>query len=154
MPDDFYDRDILDWAEQQAALLRRVAAGERVNAFVDWPHVIEEIEDLGRAELHACEGYLRQAMVHLLKLSTGADEPAAHWRAETLGFLAEAAARFTPAMRARIDLAALYVRARRQALAAAEGVGAIPAACPWALDELLSDAAEIEALVSAVVLAP
>jgi len=79
--------------------LRRLAAGERVNATVDWPNLIEEVEDLGRAEFHACESLLRQAMLHLLKLHSGADAPAAHWRAETLGFLDNAAARFSPAMR-------------------------------------------------------
>jgi hypothetical protein len=99
MPVDLYDRDILIWSEHQAALLRRLAAGERVNETVDWPNLIEEVEDLGRAELHACESLLRQAMLHLLTLHSGADAPAAHWRAETLGFLDDAAARFSPAMR-------------------------------------------------------
>ena len=39
-----YDTDILDWSERQAALLRRLANGERVNDAVDWPNVIEEVE--------------------------------------------------------------------------------------------------------------
>ena len=55
MPDDLYERDILSWAERQSALLRRLANGERLNEAVDWPHVIEEIEDVGRSELRACE---------------------------------------------------------------------------------------------------
>ena len=46
MPDNLYLLDTLAWSEQQAALLRRLAAGERVND-LDWPHVIEEIEDAG-----------------------------------------------------------------------------------------------------------
>ncbi len=49
MPDDMYDRDALVWSEQQAVLLARLARGERVNDAIDWPHVIEEIEDVGRA---------------------------------------------------------------------------------------------------------
>jgi hypothetical protein len=36
MPDDLYQRDVLTWAEQQAALLRSLAAGERINAAIDW----------------------------------------------------------------------------------------------------------------------
>jgi hypothetical protein len=47
MSDDLYDDDILWWSEQQAELLRRVAAGERVNDQVDWDNVVEEIEALG-----------------------------------------------------------------------------------------------------------
>ncbi len=75
MPDDLYGRDILIWSGRQAALLRRLAAGERVNEAVDWPNLTQEVEDVGRAELHACESLLRQAMLHLLKLHSGADAP-------------------------------------------------------------------------------
>ena len=43
-----YDADILLWAEYQAALLRRRAAGELVNeAEMDWSNIAEEIEDVG-----------------------------------------------------------------------------------------------------------
>jgi hypothetical protein len=47
---DLYD-DVLLWSERQAALLRRMAAGERVNDQVDWENVAEEIEDVGRSSL-------------------------------------------------------------------------------------------------------
>jgi hypothetical protein len=33
---DLYEADILMWSEHQAELLRRMAAGERVNDQVDW----------------------------------------------------------------------------------------------------------------------
>ena len=42
MSDDLYDDDILWWSEQQAELLRRVAAGEGVN-----DQLVEEIESGG-----------------------------------------------------------------------------------------------------------
>ena len=80
MSDDLYDRDALAWSERQAALLRRVARGERVND-VDWDHVVEEIEDVGISELNAVQSHLEQILVHLLKLrgwpEVGADQ---HWR--------------------------------------------------------------------------
>ena len=41
---DLYEADILEWSEQQSRLLRRLAAGERVNDQVDWGNVVEEIE--------------------------------------------------------------------------------------------------------------
>jgi hypothetical protein len=56
---DLYDTDILEWSDHQAALLRRVAAGERVNE-VDWPNIIEEVESVGREQLHAVESLLVQ----------------------------------------------------------------------------------------------
>lgn len=45
-----YDTDVLAWSEKQAALLRRIAAGERLNATApDWPNITEEIESVGGA---------------------------------------------------------------------------------------------------------
>ena len=44
---DLYDTDILAWSDRQADLLRRMAAGERVNDQVDWENVAEEIQDMG-----------------------------------------------------------------------------------------------------------
>ena len=65
---DLYDTDILEWSERQGALLRRIAAGERVNdADVDWPNIVEEIESVGNEQLHAVESLLVQALVHMLK---------------------------------------------------------------------------------------
>jgi hypothetical protein len=47
-----YDEDILAWSERQGALLRRIAAGERVDDHdLDWDNVAEEIERVGRSQL-------------------------------------------------------------------------------------------------------
>ena len=51
MPDGLYERDVLAWSERQSALLRRLAAGERLNKTIDWPNIIEEMEDL--AEMYS-----------------------------------------------------------------------------------------------------
>ena len=136
-----YERDALAWAEQQAALLDRMAAGERLNQAVDWANVIEEVRDVGLSELRTCQSLLLQAMVHLLKLHAMPDaQAAAYWREEAGTFLDDAAQRFTPSMRQRIALEALYARAIRRArtlLTDAETKTALPEACPFALDELL-----------------
>ena len=60
---DLYKTDALAWSEQQAALLRHVAEGERTGEMVDWPNVIDEIEATGRAQLDACESLLGQALL-------------------------------------------------------------------------------------------
>ena len=147
MPDDLYERDFLVWSETQAALLRRMAAGERVNAELDWPHLIEEVEDLGARELRVCESLLRQAMVHLLKLKAGADWPESHWRSEVSVFLADARAAFTPAMRQRIDVNTLYRRAVRIVRDGNVAVE-VPAESPWPLDDLLDENAAIDVLLA------
>jgi hypothetical protein len=44
---DLYGEDIQLWSKRQSALLRRLAAGERVTDQVDWPNVVGEIADVG-----------------------------------------------------------------------------------------------------------
>jgi hypothetical protein len=91
--------------------LRRVAGGERVND-VDWTHVVEEIEDVGLSELNAVRSYLRQILVHLLKLHGWPTLSAArHWRSEIVASPTDAQHRFAPSMRQRIDLGVIYARA-------------------------------------------
>jgi uncharacterized protein DUF29 len=150
MPDGLYERDALAWAEQQADLLRRLAAGERLNAAVDWPNVIEEVQDVGLSELRACQSLLQLAMTHLLKLHAWpGSRAAAHWRGEAGAFLDDARRRFTPSVRRRVGLDDLYASALRRARATedhAEAPRALPETCPFTLDELLAgDIAELAA---------
>ena len=108
-----HDTDILVWSEHQADLLRRHAAGERANdGAIDWPNIIEEIEDLGRSELRSCRSLLRQALRHMLKAEAwpqARDAPG--WRADAINFLRQARDAFTPSMRQKIDLDELYADA-------------------------------------------
>jgi Domain of unknown function DUF29 len=139
---DLYDADILAWSEEQAALLRRLAAGERVNDRIDWPHLIEEVESVGNEQLHAVNSLLLQALVHILKAMAWPDSrDAPHWRAEAELFRAQAADRFVPSMRQRIDLERIYRRARRAMPETIDGVAPlpVPATCPHTLEELLRD---------------
>lgn len=152
MPGGLYERDALAWAEQQAELLRRLAAGEGVNEAVDWPNVIEEVQDVGLSELRSCRSLLRQALVHLLKLHAWpGSQAAAHWRAEAVGFLADAQDRFSPSMRQRLRLDDLYGTALDQARAETDESGppcSLPEACPFALDDLLGGRRDITELVA------
>ncbi len=146
-----YERDALAWAEQQAALLDRLAVGERLNEAVDWPNVIEEVRDVGLAQLTACRSLLRQAMLHLLKLHAWPDSSATpHWRSEIRTFLVDAQDRFTPSMRQRIDLGELYAKAlylMQEEINANSEARPLPEACPFTLDELLSTQPDVTALL-------
>jgi len=139
---DLYDVDILDWSERQAELLRRMAAGNRVNDEApDWPNIIEEIEAVGRGELRACESLLVRALLHDLKAEAwpqSRDVP--HWRAEARGLRRDAARAFTPSMRQRIDLASLYADALVRLPDSIDDAPPLPvsADCPVTLDELLA----------------
>jgi hypothetical protein len=137
-----YEADILEWSEHQAALLRRVAAGERLNGEdLDWSHIIEEIESVGREQLHSVESLLAQALAHMLKaeawpLST--EVPG--WQAEARRFRDDAASRFAPSMRQYISMPKIYARALRAMPETIDGQLPLPIAgeCPVSLEELLN----------------
>jgi Domain of unknown function DUF29 len=138
---DLYDADILEWSEHQAALLRRLAAGERVNDQVDWENVIEEVESVGNEQLHAVQSLLVQAFRHMLKAEAWPQHrDAPSWRADAIDFRGQAAQRFAPSMRQRIDLAKLYGRALRALPETMDGLAPLPVpdVCPVTLDELLA----------------
>jgi len=150
MPDDLYWDDTLLWSERQSALLRRLAAGERVND-VDWEHVIEEIEDVGKTELRACTSLLQRATEHLLNLTLWPDNEAAlHWRAEVRVFLREARRAFSPSMRQNIDLPEVYADSIETIgeTDTAHLLAQAPPKCPFALNDLLGARPNLDALLA------
>ncbi len=156
MPDDLYERDALTWGETQSGLLRRLAAGERVNEQIDWANVIEEVQDVGLSELRACRSLLVQAMRHILKLGAWPNSLArSHWFEEAATFLLDARRAYTPSMRQRIDIASLYHDALAVVLLVTDDSGpraGLPEVCPFTLDDLLGGG--VEALSDAVASPP
>ncbi len=139
---DLYETDILEWSDRQAALLRRVAAGEAPNEPPDWANIIDEVESVGRSELRACESHLVMALLHDLKCEAwprSTEVP--HWRGEARRQRDEARAAFTSAMRRRVDVAALYRRALNALPTTIDGQPPLPVppTCPVSLDDLLGD---------------
>ena len=137
---ELYADDILLWSERQADLLRRIAGGEPVNERPDWVIIIEEVESVGREQLHAVESLLLRALAHMLKAQGWPEaRDAPNWQADARGFRAQARRRFAPSMRQNIDLAGIYADALG---ALPEGMDAQPPqplwpACPMPLGELL-----------------
>jgi hypothetical protein len=126
---DLYEDDFLLRSESQAALLRRLAAGERVNdRDLDWANLSEQIEAVGRGELRAVESLLTQAIVHCLKQACwpeSAEVPP--WQGEEIRFRQEAADAFSPSMRQQIDLERINRRAVQRLPAAIDGQPSGPA---------------------------
>jgi hypothetical protein len=138
---ELYQDDILLWSERQSELLRRLASGERVNDQVDWENVIEEVESVGREQLHAVESLLLQAFVHMLKAEGWPlARDAENWRADARGFRAQARRRFAPSMRQKIDLPGIYADAIKALPDRMDGQSPQPVSqiCPMTLDELLA----------------
>ena len=141
---DLYETDVVLWAEQQADLLRRVAGGERVNDQVDWDNVIEEVESVGRSERDTVMSLLTNILDHKLRLIGWPDHPAAnHWQHELRAWLARVAKRHRASMHIADEMADLFRIARLDTdahmLAAGPPGAALPASCPWTLDELLAE---------------
>jgi hypothetical protein len=144
-----YDDDILAWSERQSVLLRRVAAGERVNdADLDWPNIAEEIEQVGRSERSALSSHIALIIEHLMKLDTSpAAEPRAGWQ-ETILRARGAVERLTEESPSLRPLATRMIRkelprARRIAAAALNAHGGQPrvafSALTYSEEQVLGD---------------
>jgi hypothetical protein len=150
MPDDLYDRDLLAWSRTQAERLRRIARGERVND-VDWDHVIEEIEELGRSELRAVRSPYAVALLHALKVVSWPGHGANRtWQVEIATFLLQARERFEPGMRQHLDVAGLYASALRQieGLAVEEPPQQVAEATSLTVEELIDPGLTAAGLVA------
>lgn len=141
-----YDNDIYAWAEQQAAVLRRLAETRRdLPNDLDLEHVAEEIEDVGKSELNRTQSLLTQTLVHLIKAHADpASRARGHWIGEALHLQFDARRAFSPSMRRLIDLDDLWRGAVRIATAKLYAFGveaspALPPRCPFTLDEILAD---------------
>jgi hypothetical protein len=79
---ELYETDFMAWCEAQAEVLRSQAYDQ-----LDLIHLIEEIEDMGREQFRKTTSLVRQIIIHILKLNTFPDDPAAnHWQSEIAAF--------------------------------------------------------------------
>ena len=122
-----YEADILAWSERQGTLLRRLAAGERVNdADLDWPNIAEEIETVGRSERAALSSHIGNVLEHLIKLQISpATDPRAGWKETILRGRSEAEEllRDSPSLRPSVgDIIARRLPTARRLAVAALGV--------------------------------
>jgi hypothetical protein len=134
-----YDDDFYAWTQEQAELLRRLPA---VSNPLDSQLIAEEIEDLGRSELHAVQSLCEHIIEHLLKLEySELDEPNDHWRHEIVEWRVQLEKKLTRSIVAKLDLADRYrsaLRLLRYFERDAPGLMArVPAECPYSLDQII-----------------
>ncbi len=139
---DLYEADVLEWSEQQARLLQQHAVGKPGNEAPDWANIIEEIESVGRSQVDAVESLWTLAFLHDLKVAAwplSRDVP--HWKGEARLFRRQARRKFTPSMRAKINVAELYSDALAGLPETMDGQAPLPVdpTCPVTLDELLQE---------------
>jgi hypothetical protein len=140
---DLYDEDFTLWTEQQAALLRRRAAGELVNdADLDWQNIAEEIEAVGGNTRRELRNRMAKLLQHMLKWQYQPEHRSRSWRStirtqrqEIEDLLAE-----NPSLRGKLPELFLtaYRRARTDALEET-GLLDLPQLSPFTIEEMLSD---------------
>ena len=134
-----YDQDLSLWAKDTAQLLR-----ERCWDAIDWEHLIEEVEDLGKSERSAIGSQMERIMVHLLKWQYQPQRRSDSWldsindgRSQIRRKLED-----SPSLRSYPEqvLAKEYTRVRREA-ARQTGleISIFPEFCPYGINQVIED---------------
>ncbi len=134
-----YDRDLTLWAKDTAQLLR-----ERCWNAVDWEHLIEEVEDLGKSERSAIASQMERIMVHLLKWQYQPQRQSDSWldsindgRSQIRRKLED-----SPSLRSYPEqvLEKEYTRARREAARQTRlEISLFPESCPYLIEQVIED---------------
>ena len=134
-----YDADFFLWTQRQAELIRQGRF-----ELVDWPHVAEEIEDMGRNRRRALEGHLEALMLHLLKWQFQPLHRSRSWQ----GTIRNARRRVqklldeNPSLRGQLESLREenYPMARTSAAGeTGAALSTFPERCPYSVQELLDD---------------
>ena len=145
--EELYEQDFYAWTQAQAAALRRL--GElRPNLDLDFPHLIEEVADLGTSQRDTVRSQLRRIIEHCLKLEysrAGPRRPARHSKIEARASSTTSSAPRCGTISSSICRAYGPRPATRPTTAcAATGSPTPPISCrsisPTLLDDLLTDA--------------
>ncbi len=140
-----YDQDTAAWAAANADLLR-----QRRFAELDVPHLIEELEDMGKSERRALESHLSVLLMHLLKWEHQPSMRSNSWRLsienarQSIEEIIEDSPSLKPKLYDEIFVARAYARARR--LAAIETgleLCGFPEKCPVAIKSVLEDSTHL-----------
>ena len=134
-----YDDDFYGWTQATVALIRQQEWHD-----IDWKHVAEELEALGKRDRRELESRLVTLMLHLLKWRFQLErrQQGRNWRRTILEQRRQLAALLadSPSLRPRAPdaLARLYPHAR-QHVVAETGLpeNPFPAACPWTASQIL-----------------
>lgn len=130
-----YDRDFYLWLYETAEALKAKDM-ERI----DWANLIEEIESMGRSESRAVYSYLKQLLLHLLKLKywdTERERNYRNWTKEIVNFRSEIEKRLDDSPSLKTKLPEIYERSYRDAIRVAEKTFDLPSDARVTLEEAL-----------------
>lgn len=134
---ELYDRDPTQWLQVTVELLRQNSLEE-----VDWVHLIEELESLGKGDRNRVAHLLEQLIRHwlLLQYWTGERERNQnHWRAEIQSFRTQLRRHLTTTLKDYLEeeLPQIYEDALGYVQEKTGHGVDFPLTCPYSLTELL-----------------
>ena len=137
-----YDRDVILWSSEQAALLR---AGRFAD--LDIEHLADEIEDVGKSEQRELAGRMAVLLAHLLKWQHQPERRSNSWKNTIDHQRARISRRVgkTPGLQATLRDPDWQLDAWSDAAELAEqetGLDRVRfgALCPWSMEQVLSPA--------------
>jgi hypothetical protein len=144
--EELYAEDFYVWTQRQADALRRLAQTPP-NLDLDFPHLIEEVEDLGTSQRDAVRSQLRRIIEHCLKLEySRAVDPRGGWYDSIIDARTVLADKLSPSLRVDLvqQLPRLWTRVRSKVhnslrFVEPDAADLLPPDCPYALDDLLTD---------------
>jgi hypothetical protein len=143
------DRDPYSWALGQAALIAKGSAGLKR---LDLDGLKDFLEEAAEEMLSKVTSQMVNVMAHAAKVAHSQNpDVIGHWRTECVEFHDQIVDAYRASMRQKIDMEALWRRAKRKVLASfadhGEPVPPLSDACPFTIDDLVDPDLDIERLV-------
>ncbi len=135
-----YDRDFALWATEQAQALK-----ERRATALDWDNLAEEVEALARNDKRAIRSYLKNALLHMLKLAyweVERERNESQWREHFINArngIAEIVEDSPSLKNYPVEVFAGAYSAALKSAASLIGRRDLPETCPWTLDQVLDE---------------
>jgi hypothetical protein len=134
---DLYDLDQTQWLQVTVDLLRQNSLAE-----VDWVHLIEELESLGKRDRNRVAHLLEQLIRHCLLLQYWQEERGRngnHWRAEIQSFRTQLRRHLTTTLKNYLEeeLPQIYQDALGYVQEKTGHGVDFPLTCPYSLQQLL-----------------
>src|SRR5690348_9637081 len=134
-----YECDYYTWTGMQAQALR-----ERKASGLDWDNLADEVDDLGKAEVHRLESHLELLLMHLLKWVYQPQRRSRSWSNSIREhrFRIQRVLRSNPGLKTKLpEVFADTYEAARFSAGNETGLGlkAFPESCPWNLNDTMRD---------------
>jgi hypothetical protein len=132
-----YEEDYQQWLDKTVLLLKN----RQVDS-LDYEHLIEELEALGREQKNAVESLVIQVIQHLLFYqywSSQREDNQRHWRGELIGFRTQLELRLTTNLRNHLSNRLDYLYSKAKKMAEVKTDLKLPSENPYTLADILDE---------------